>query len=164
LQTAILREEFETRVRALGLPAGTELALRPEKDFISKIATDFELMPSLVFDLGAIRSQIERVLAEEEKSVREREKEMAELQAKEKELLTVAKAADEVKESERLKVLKLAVPEDLKELEALKKKAELAPKDIRQIGSFSLFLCQTNVSREIVRFDEEPELVRVASP
>ena len=78
--------------------------------------------------------------------------------------MTSPQNAGEEKWTERLKVLKLAVTEDLKELAALKEKAASAPKDVRQLGNFSLFLCQKGGNTEIVRFDEEPELVRVASP
>ena len=163
-QTAALREELETRLREVSLPEGGALALRPEKDFVAKIGEDFALLPSVVFDLEAIRSQIERVIAEEEKSVREREAELAQLTAKEKDLVTGPQSDKDEKWTERLKVLKLAVPQDLKELADLRAKAETTPKDVRQIGTYSLFLCQKDVTREIVRFDEEPELVRVASP
>lgn len=163
-QMAFLHEEFEKRLRGLSLPEGATLALRPEKDFVAPLAEDFGLMPATSFDLNAIRSQVERVIAEEGKSVKERETELAELAAKEKALVTSPQSEEELKSAERLKVLRLAVPEDLKEFGELSKKAGLVPKDIRQAGSFSLFLCQKNVNTEIIRFDEEPELVRVVSP
>jgi len=163
-QIAFLNEEFEKRLKGLTLPEGAMLALRPEKDFVGTLANDFQLMPAMSFDLNAIRSQVERVIAEEEKSVKERETELKELTEKEKELVTTPQSEEELKREERLKILKQAVPEDLKEIEELRKKAALVPKDIRQSGSFSLFLCQKDETKEIARFDEEPELVRVVSP
>jgi hypothetical protein len=163
-QLAFLHEEFGKRLKALNLPDGATLALRPEKDFVAALAEDFGLMPAALFDLNAIRSQVERVISEEQKSVREREEELAGLEAKEKELVTSPQSEEELKRAERLKILKQGVPEDQKEMAELRKKAALVPKDIRQSGSFSLFLCQKNVNQEIIRFDEEPELVRVVSP
>jgi hypothetical protein len=163
-QMAVLTAEFEGRLRKLILLPGEALALRPEKDFVATIAEDFELLPSTSFDLAAIRSQIDRVLADEERTVGAIQAELAELSAKERELLTGPATPDEVKSMERLGAFKLAAPQGLKELEELRKKAAAVPKDIRQVGNFSLFLCQKEGSREIIRFDEEPELVRIASP
>ena len=163
-EVASLAPELARRLQAITLPAGASWALRPEKDFVAKIAEDFGLLPALEFDLSAIRSQVQHVIDEKEKSVRALEKELAELQTKEKELVTSARTPEEVVRSERLSVLKLAAPQAAKELEELRKAGAVVPKQMKEIGTFSLFLCQKNGTQEIIRFDEEPELVRVVSP
>jgi hypothetical protein len=163
-EMASLAPELARRLREIALPAGGSLALRPEKDFVAKIAEEFGLLPALEFDLGAIRSQVEQVIADKEKSVRAMEKELAELQAKEKELVTSARTTEEVQRSDRIAALKLAAPKAAKELEELRKKGALVPNQMKQIGTFSVFLCRKNWTQEIIRFDEGPELLRVVSP
>jgi hypothetical protein len=153
-QIVSMHPKLEERLRKVTVPKGAQLALRPRDVSLEAQADVFGLSAATSFDLGSILKQANRVVREKARAVESTRREVQELKADEKKLLTHPKTPAEVKRKERLATLRAASSKATQELRALRQTAAGIPENLAKIDSFSLFLLQTNVSAEIIRFEE----------
>lgn len=149
-----LASDLENRLRQITLPAGAELALRPTVDPFVGVQQEFSLQPSTSLELLTLRAEAAKVIADKEKAIATMTTEKSDLDAAEKKVITQGPNAEVKARRERLAALALALPKAATELKSLRAKEALIPETLRGISAFSLFLCQSNVNSEIIRFTE----------
>ncbi len=157
-ESVALDPALEKRLGKLALPPRAELALRPSMggaDLLAKVEDDFAIGAATAFDLGALRAQVRGIVEKKRGRLEEMKAEHAELGAEEKRLITTARGPEELKRQRRLAALGQAIPRAAEELQSLEGKAEVIPKSLGEIKRFGLFLCQSNVNTEVVRFAGE---------
>lgn len=153
-ESVTLRPELENCLRPISLPKGGELALRPTVDPFAAIQKEFSIQPATTLDLLALRADVEKILADKETKIAAMKAEHASLVAAAQKVLT-KQGPEETRRKKRFEALNLALPKAVEELSALQEKAATLPTTLRGVGAYSLFLCQSNVNREVFRFIEE---------
>jgi hypothetical protein len=148
-----LAADLENRLRQITLPAGAELALRPTVDPFAGAQKEFSIQPSTSLELLAVRADVAKVVGEKEKKIEAMKTEHAELLAADKRVIAAESESDKLRKK-RLTDLSMAMPKAAAELKLLRDKEARIPETLRGISAFSLFLCQSNVNSEIIRFTE----------